>query len=216
MSRLKIHIHPLVGIIAIAWVMFALYVNHIVSALILSSILFTYLILTLPSEQIRRLAVLYLWITIPPYVLLAIIYGPIEAVELILRLISITITFTSALQLIKPIELSYVTSKLGLPQLTALAIPMVIKLSDYMGYSISETVVAMRGRGLKGRKLLLNIPIPLVVHVINSSAHFAEALAQKRFDKVSTAYGKPKVGFTDAVVICYIILNAVFLVMKWI
>jgi len=207
-------IHPLVGFLAITWVMIALYINSLVSALLLSLMLMSYLITSLPLESIRRLVILYLWVVLPPYVVLTIIYGPLDALDVVLRLFIIASTFTSVLQLMKPIELVYISARLGVPPLAALAIPMIIKLADYMSYSVGETLIALRGRGLSGRKLLTNLPIPLIVHVVMSSAQMAESIAQKQLKNLAKYAGKPAVRAVDVVIITYILANIVVVLIQ--
>ncbi|MEM1712799.1 MAG: hypothetical protein QXX39_04025, partial [Acidilobaceae archaeon] len=133
-------IHPLVGFLAIAWVMTALYTGSLLSALLLTLILLLYLISSQPLESTRRLTILYLWLVLPPLIVLTIVYGPIDALNITLRLFILASVFTSTLQLMKPTELIYISSRLGIPPLAALAIPIIIRLADYMNYTISETL----------------------------------------------------------------------------
>ncbi|MEM1982767.1 MAG: hypothetical protein QW596_03665 [Sulfolobales archaeon] len=214
MIKLRLWIHPITGLAVIIWVMISLYLSYTINAFILSLISLLLLTLSQKPEQTRKLIMLYAWVAIPPYILLTIIYGLLEATDITIRLLTITMTFTSTLQLIKPIELAYISSKLGLPAFTALSIPMVLKLADYLSHSVSETIVAMKGRGLNGRKLLLNLPIPLIIHSVNSSASLAESLVQKRFKKIYKLHGGPSIGFTDVIMISYIALNVVLMLTK--
>ncbi len=207
-------IHPAVGFVAIAWVMVTLYVNFLVSGFLLSMILVAYLVSSLQLEQIRKLAMLYLWITIPPYVVLAALYGPVEALDVVLRLLTIALAFTSVLQLMKPTELTYVMAELGVPALATLTIPMIMKLADYMNYSIGETLAALRGKGLRGRKLLTNLPIPLVVHVMTSSAQLAESISQKQFKCLKWFASKPAVKWVDVAIITYIAVSVTVLLLR--
>ncbi len=214
MDEVGMNIHPVVSFTVIVWVMVALYINFLVSALALPIILTAYLIASLPLEQIRRLAIMYLWVTIPPYIVLTLIYGPIEAVDIVLRLFIIASTFTSVLRLIKPIELTYTVTRLGIPTLAALTIPMVMKLADYMSYSVGETLVALKGRGLRGRKLLINLPVPLIVHAVISSAQLAESLTQKQFKNVGVLAGKSVVRISDIIIVAYVLVSIAVLLIQ--
>ncbi|MEM1774655.1 MAG: hypothetical protein QXO93_06080, partial [Acidilobaceae archaeon] len=118
-------IHPLVGFLAIIWVMTALYIGSLLSALLLTLILLLYLISSQPLESTRRLTILYLWLVLPPLIVLTIVYGPIDALNITLRLFILASVFTSTLQLMKPTELIYISSRLGIPPLAALTIPII-------------------------------------------------------------------------------------------
>jgi energy-coupling factor transporter transmembrane protein EcfT len=157
-------------------------------------------------KEVVNLLKLYAWLVIPPFIILTIMYTPLEALDMSIRLLTIALVFTNILQLITPLELTYTLMRLRIPTTASLAIPMVIRLSEYMGYIVNEALIALRGRGLRRRKLLMSLPIPLVVHTIKSSTQLAEALTQKTFRNVNLVLGKPKVGLTDTLIYLYIVL----------
>ncbi|MEM0492331.1 MAG: hypothetical protein QXR02_06410 [Acidilobaceae archaeon] len=207
-------IHPLVGFLAIIWVMTTLYTGSLLSALLLTLILLLYLISSQPLESTRRLTILYLWLVLPPLIVLTIVYGPIDALNITLRLFILASVFTSTLQLMKPTELIYISSRLGIPPLAALTIPIIIRLADYMNYTISETLVALKGRGLSGRKLLTSLPIPLTAHIIISSAQMAEAIAQKQYKNHTKYTSKPTIKTIDILITTYIIANTIIILIQ--
>jgi len=204
--RLRVSIHPVTGFISVVWVLTSLYMGYVLSAFVLSLILTMLLVMSKGVKEVVNLLKLYAWLVIPPFIILTIMYTPLEALDMSIRLLTIALVFTNILQLITPLELTYTLMRLRIPTTASLAIPMVIRLSEYMGYIVNEALIALRGRGLRGRKLLMSLPIPLVVHTIKSSTQLAEALTQKTFRNVNLVLGKPKVGLTDTLIYLYIVL----------
>jgi len=204
--RLRVSIHPVTGFISVVWVLTSLYMGYVLSAFVLSLILTILLVMSKGVKEVVNLLKLYAWLVIPPFIILTIMYTPLEALDMSIRLLTIALVFTNVLQLITPLELTYTLMRLRIPTTASLAIPMVIRLSEYMGYIVNETLIALRGRGLRRRKLLMSLPIPLVVHTIKSSTQLAEALTQKTFRNVNLVLGKPKVGLTDTLIYLYIVL----------
>lgn len=204
--RLRVSIHPVTGFISVVWVLTSLYMGYVLSAFVLSLIPTILLVMSKGVKEVVNLLKLYTWLVIPPFIILTIIYTPLEALDMSIRLLTIALVFTNVLQLITPLELTYTLMRLRIPATASLAIPMVIRLSEYMGYIVNEALIALRGRGLRRRKLLMSLPIPLVVHTIKSSTQLAEALTQKTFRNVNLVLGKPKVGLTDTLIYLYIVL----------
>lgn len=204
--RLRVSIHPVTGFISVVWVLTSLYMGYVLSAFVLSLILTMLLVMSKGVKEVMNLLKLYTWLVIPPFIILTIMYTPLEALDMSIRLLTIALVFTNVLQLITPLELTYTLMRLRIPATASLAIPMVIRLSEYMGYIVNEALIALRGRGLRRRKLLMSLPIPLVVHTIKSSTQLAEALTQKTFRNVNLVLGKPKVGLTDTLIYLYIVL----------
>ncbi|MEL9996980.1 MAG: hypothetical protein QXH99_00535 [Sulfolobales archaeon] len=204
--RLRVSIHPVTGFISVVWVLTSLYMGYVLSAFVLSLILTILLVMSKGVKEVVNLLKLYAWLVIPPFIILTIMYTPLEALDMSIRLLTIALVFTNILQLITPLELTYTLMRLRIPATASLAIPMVIRLSEYMGYIVNEALIALRGRGLRRRKLLMSLPIPLVVHTIKSSTQLAEALTQKTFRNVNLVLGKPKVGLTDTLIYLYIVL----------
>lgn len=204
--RLRVSIHPVTGFISVVWVLTSLYMGYVLSAFVLSLILTMLLVMSKGVKEVVNLLKLYAWLVIPPFIILTIMYTPLEALDMSIRLLTIALVFTNVLQLITPLELTYTLMRLRIPATASLAIPMVIRLSEYMGYIVNEALIALRGRGLGGRKLLMSLPIPLVVHTIKSSTQLAEALTQKTFRNINLVLGKPKVGLTDTLIYLYIVL----------
>lgn len=204
--RLRVSIHPVTGFISVVWVLTSLYMGYVLSAFVLSLILTILLVMSKGVKEVVNLLKLYAWLVIPPFIILTIMYTPLEALDMSIRLLTIALVFTNILQLITPLELTYTLMRLRIPTTASLAIPMVIRLSEYMGYIVNEALIALRGRGLRRRKLLMSLPIPLVVHTIKSSTQLAEALTQKTFRNVNLVLGKPKVGLTDTLIYLYIVL----------
>lgn len=204
--RLRVSIHPVTGFISVVWVLTSLYMGYVLSAFVLSLILTMLLVMSKGVKEVVNLLKLYTWLVIPPFIILTIMYTPLEALDMSIRLLTIALVFTNVLQLITPLELTYTLMRLRIPATASLAIPMVIRLSEYMGYIVNEALIALRGRGLRRRKLLMSLPIPLVVHTIKSSTQLAEALTQKTFRNVNLVLGKPKVGLTDTLIYLYIVL----------
>jgi len=204
--RLRVSIHPVTGFISVVWVLTSLYMGYVLSAFVLSLILTILLVMSKGVKEVVNLLKLYTWLVIPPFIILTIMYTPLEALDMSIRLLTIALVFTNILQLITPLELTYTLMRLRIPATASLAIPMVIRLSEYMGYIVNEALIALRGRGLRRRKLLMSLPIPLVVHTIKSSTQLAEALTQKTFRNVNLVLGKPKVGLTDTLIYLYIVL----------
>lgn len=204
--RLRVSIHPVTGFISVVWVLTSLYMGYVLSAFVLSLILTMLLVMSKGVKEVVNLLKLYAWLVIPPFIILTIMYTPLEALDMSIRLLTIALVFTNVLQLITPLELTYTLMRLRIPATASLAIPMVIRLSEYMGYIVNEALIALRGRGLRRRKLLMSLPIPLVVHTIKSSTQLAEALTQKTFRNVNLVLGKPKVGLTDTLIYLYIVL----------
>ena len=204
--RLRVSIHPVTGFISVVWVLTSLYMGYVLSAFVLSLILTMLLVMSKGVKEVVNLLKLYTWLVIPPFIILTIMYTPLEALDMSIRLLTIALVFTNILQLITPLELTYTLMRLRIPATASLAIPMVIRLSEYMGYIVNEALIALRGRGLRRRKLLMSLPIPLVVHTIKSSTQLAEALTQKTFRNVNLVLGKPKVGLTDTLIYLYIVL----------
>jgi len=204
--RLRVSIHPVTGFISVVWVLTSLYMGYVLSAFVLSLILTILLVMSKGVKEVVNLLKLYTWLVIPPFIILTIMYTPLEALDMSIRLLTIALVFTNVLQLITPLELTYTLMRLRIPTTASLAIPMVIRLSEYMGHIVNEALIALRGRGLRRRKLLMSLPIPLVVHTIKSSTQLAEALTQKTFRNVNLVLGKPKVGLTDTLIYLYIVL----------
>lgn len=204
--RLRVSIHPVTGFISVVWVLTSLYMGYVLSAFVLSLILTMLLVMSKGVKEVVNLLKLYTWLVIPPFIILTIMYTPLEALDMSIRLLTIALVFTNVLQLITPLELTYTLMRLRIPATASLAIPMVIRLSEYMGYIVNEALIALRGRGLRRRKLLMSLPLPLVVHTIKSSTQLAEALTQKTFRNVNLVLGKPKVGLTDTLIYLYIVL----------
>ncbi len=204
--RLRVSIHPVTGFISVVWVLTSLYMGYVLSAFVLSLMLTMLLVMSKGVKEVVNLLKLYAWLVIPPFIILTIMYTPLEALDMSIRLLTIALVFTNVLQLITPLELTYTLMRLRIPATASLAIPMVIRLSEYMGYIVNEALIALRGRGLRRRKLLMSLPIPLVVHTIKSSTQLAEALTQKTFRNVNLVLGKPKVGLTDTLIYLYIVL----------
>jgi hypothetical protein len=204
--RLRVSIHPVTGFISVVWVLTSLYMGYVLSTFVLSLMLTMLLVMSKGVKEVVNLLKLYAWLVIPPFIILTIMYTPLEALDMSIRLLTIALVFTNVLQLITPLELTYTLMRLRIPATASLAIPMVIRLSEYMGYIVNEALIALRGRGLRGRKLLMSLPIPLVVHTIKSSTQLAEALTQKTFRNVNLVLGKPKVGLTDTLIYLYIVL----------
>jgi len=204
--RLRVSIHPVTGFISVVWVLTSLYMGYVLSAFVLSLIPTILLVMSKGVKEVVNLLKLYAWLVIPPFIILTIMYTPLEALDMSIRLLTIALVFTNVLQLITPLELTYTLMRLKIPTTASLAIPMVIRLSEYMGYIVNEALIALRGRGLRRRKLLMSLPIPLVVHTIKSSTQLAEALTQKTFRNINLVLGKPKVGLTDTLIYLYIVL----------
>ncbi|MCC6022391.1 MAG: hypothetical protein LM560_04665 [Desulfurococcaceae archaeon] len=215
--RLRVSIHPVTGFISVVWVLTSLYMGYVLSAFVLSLILTMLLVMSKGVKEVVNLLKLYTWLVIPPFIILTIMYTPLEALDMSIRLLTIALVFTNVLQLITPLELTYTLMRLRIPATASLAIPMVIRLSEYMGYIVNEALIALRGRGLRRRKLLMSLPIPLVVHTIKSSTQLAEALTQKTFRNVNLVLGKPKVGLTDTLIYLYIVLMTLkYLLFKYV
>ena len=215
--RLRVSIHPVTGFISVVWVLTSLYMGYVLSAFVLSLILTILLVMSKGVKEVVNLLKLYTWLVIPPFIILTIMYTPLEALDMSIRLLTIALVFTNILQLITPLELTYTLMRLRIPATASLAIPMVIRLSEYMGYIVNEALIALRGRGLRRRKLLMSLPIPLVVHTIKSSTQLAEALTQKTFRNVNLVLGKPKVGLTDTLIYLYIVLMTLkYLLFKYV
>lgn len=215
--RLRVSIHPVTGFISVVWVLTSLYMGYVLSAFVLSLILTILLVMSKGVKEVVNLLKLYTWLVIPPFIILTIMYTPLEALDMSIRLLTIALVFTNVLQLITPLELTYTLMRLRIPATASLAIPMVIRLSEYMGYIVNEALIALRGRGLRRRKLLMSLPIPLVVHTIKSSTQLAEALTQKTFRNVNLVLGKPKVGLTDTLIYLYIVLMTLkYLLFKYV
>lgn len=215
--RLRVSIHPVTGFISVVWVLTSLYMGYVLSAFVLSLILTMLLVMSKGVKEVVNLLKLYTWLVIPPFIILTIMYTPLEALDMSIRLLTIALVFTNVLQLITPLELTYTLMRLRIPATASLAIPMVIRLSEYMGYIVNEALIALRGRGLRRRKLLMSLPLPLVVHTIKSSTQLAEALTQKTFRNVNLVLGKPKVGLTDTLIYLYIVLMTLkYLLFKYV
>ena len=204
--KLRVSIHPVTGFLSIIWVLLSLYMGYVLSAFTLSLILTILLVVGRGFNEVVGLLKLYAWLVIPPFIILTIMYTLLEALDMIIRLLTIALAFTNVLQLITPLELTYTLMRLRIPPTATLAIPIVIRLSEYMSYVVNEALIALRGRGLRKRKLLMSLPIPLVVHTIKSSTQLAEALTQKTFRNTNLVLGKPKIGLVDIMIFVYVVL----------
>ncbi|MDM7274711.1 MAG: hypothetical protein P3X22_001105 [Thermoprotei archaeon] len=154
------------------------------------------------SKLLFTLLPAYAWLSIPPLLVLLVLYGLEAALETTFRVVLVAFIFTASIGLVNPLDYAALASTLKLPPAAGLTIPLVFKLTLYMRYTVLEAIAALTGRGFKGLKLYTKLPIPLTIHVITSSTMLAEALHQK---KISKPPWKPKFTPLDVAVAAYIL-----------
>ncbi len=197
-------INPLTALLVIAWSIMFIYQDALLEVLALSTVLTVY------SGLLRRLIWLYLWITLPVTIILALTLTPGQAIIAGLKLLALVMASTSTLTMIDPLELGYVATRLHLPPIVEFIVPITIRIADYLSNSLLEARAAMAGRGIHGRfKQLLLLPIPLIVHSFNVSLYVAEALSFKYPTKSRSWLVKPGVSMADINIILYIILASI-------
>ena len=193
-------VHPLIGLLLVAWSIASLYLGFMTPVLLVG------LVLSIYSRTLHRLWILLLWITIPVILILSLYTSILNAVISGLKLLSLVIVATSTLSLLNPTELAYTLSRLGIPPSISYLIPFTFRMIGYLTMALDEARASLRGRGVKGGMgIILKLPIPLIIHSYNLSAYIAEALAFKAPNRSKTWVRRPTITPIDVVLAIYMV-----------
>lgn len=188
--------NPMTALALLVWGFTMIALGELLWPLIIAVPLMAY------SRLLPALLPAYAWLSIPPFLVLLALYGLEAALDTTFRVVLVALIFTASIGLVNPLDYAALASTLRLPPAAGLTIPLVFKLTLYMKYAVSEALAALTGRGFKGLKLYMKLPIPMTIHVITSSTMLAEALHQKKLSKLPW---KPKFGPLDAIIAAYIL-----------
>ncbi|MEM3285023.1 MAG: hypothetical protein QXP23_01250, partial [Fervidicoccaceae archaeon] len=168
---LRFKINVMTALLFFIWVFGMLYYGKIVQALL--SVAF----LSLITGKIKSLYKLYLMLFIPSFLFGLVFQGWKNA---LFASISITLVGAGAVTsfaLIEPSDIPLILRKIGIPPIAGYAIPIVLRLVQYLQEISSEAYDAIRGRGIsRFFSLARSVPIPIIVFSFNASTYLAEAI----------------------------------------
>lgn len=197
-ARGRVRVHPYTSIVVAVWGIYSTYTGCPLPALVLG------LSLLYLSGGLRRVSMLTLWIVLPVFLIVGIVGGVQEAILAGVNLTTVLLVLSASLLLVDPLELGYAFNRIGFPPIAGILVVIVLRVSEYMGYVAREARAGLHGRGLRGLRLLLSLPIPLIVHAFNMSSLVGEALVFKYPTRGRSWYSRPKAGLMDYVVLAFV------------
>ncbi|MCE4603033.1 MAG: hypothetical protein F7B18_07610 [Desulfurococcales archaeon] len=190
----RARLHPYTGILLAAWGTASTYTGCLVPSLLVG------LGLLYHAGVLRRLLPLYAWVVVPVTLAVGLGGGPGEGLRAGAGLLALVSILSASMLLLDPLEAAYSLARLGLPLMAGLVLALVLRSSEYMGYAVYEARAGLYGRGLRGIRLLLSLPGPLVVHAFNLSSMLGEALYFKYPGRGRSWYHRPRPGMLDYLV----------------
>ncbi len=208
MHRRGVALHPLTALAVAAWGPLAAWAGDPLPPLAFGAALASV------SGRARQLAGLYAWLAASMFLVGWLAVGPEASAEATLRALAAAVPASAAAALVPPQWAAYAGYRARLPPTAAYSLAIALRLADYYRSSLWEVMDALRGRGVRGRlALALKAPIPLVVHVFQSTSALAEALQARGPRRGKTWAERPKPGPLDAVALlalgawCYRLLR---------
>ncbi|MEB3860681.1 MAG: hypothetical protein GSR84_00495, partial [Desulfurococcales archaeon] len=116
-------------------------------------------------------------------------------------LLALASVLSASMLLLDPLEVAFALARLGAPPIVGFMLALVLRSSEYMGYAVYEARAGLYGRGLRGLRLLLSLPGPLVVHAFSLSSMLGEALFFKYPRRGRSWYYRPRPRLLDYLVI---------------
>ncbi len=159
-------------------------------------------------KLVKRIIPLLLWLGIPTFIILSLLFGIKESIDTTLRIVMIAFSAIIAFTSPKPYHVAYVANKLGIPPIIGFSQLYVLRLLQILNDALREAIYAAIGRGIRSRlKIITLLPIPLLVHTIDISVYLAEALYIKYPSKTRSWIEKAYIGKLDIVVFLYITIS---------
>ncbi len=196
----KHYVNPLVSMVYLVWSFYMIYSGMGFFVLVASIAISIYLGIA------RKLTILLLWVALPSFLILFLLYGLWDAAVTTLRIATIALAATTAFASPKPQHTAYMLYKIGVPPLIAYSHLYVYRFLQLLSYALNEAIDAAHGRGVRSRfKILMLLPIPLLVYTINTSTYLAEALYIKYPRREKTWVDKPGFRLVDILLVLYIL-----------
>ncbi|MEM1619591.1 MAG: hypothetical protein QXU97_05680 [Fervidicoccaceae archaeon] len=206
-EKAEARLNPFASLALVAWLLFALATGRLAEAGLIS------LAAALYTRALRRLYPLYAWASVPSLIVVWAFMDLETALETAYRILVLVVGTSSALIAVDFSGLARLLNKAGIPPLVGFALPVTIRLSEFLLSSVYEAYAAMRGRGVRGKvAIVTKVPLPLVVFSFNSSLYLAEALYFKRPTRKRAWYGKISWGPADVVFVFLALLHPLLLV----
>lgn len=194
-------LHPAVSLVYVLAVGLMLWLDRVAAAAVAS------LLVALLGGVFQKAPMLVIWLTVPTVAIVAVLRDLPTAVDTGVRVASLSLASMAVLALAGLQDLRRVLELVGLPPRQAVLLPLVVRQADIMLFYSREAMDGLRGRGLKGWRLLYTLPIPLLVSAFNSSAIIAEGIVAKVPHRRASRPHLPGPSLWDAGLLAFLALD---------
>ncbi|MCE4616914.1 MAG: hypothetical protein F7C09_07660 [Aeropyrum sp.] len=185
-SGQKAKITPPTVIAILALVLYMLVSGQVLAASIVG------LIIGILGGIVFHMPLLILWIAVPTLVVVAVFHGVLAAIDTTIRVLTVSLTASGLISMLGLYNLRLFLEGLGVPPKASILPVLIARQADIFSMIVRESLDSLRGRGIKGVRLLFRLPIPVLVNAFESSAVLAEAILAKVPERrMSTLFWRP-------------------------